>query len=236
MRSLIFAITVTALACSSSPRSSSSDDTRLSTAPLRGDVVQGETNPSELDLRVARFLADRKGTWRDLNVPYDDGQVLFDLIVNGRHRSILEIGTSTGHSTIWLAWAASKTGGRVITIEIDEDRHRTAVANIEEAGLAGLVDARLADAHDLVKALPGPFDFVFSDADKDWYVQYFKDVDSKISSGGCIAAHNALNGFPGVERYKSHVMKHPDYQTRIDRTSESGFVISCKLSQVPRSK
>ena len=181
-----------------------------------------------LDRSVRRFLDKNREAWRDFNVPYEDGRVLHDLVVREKFRSILEIGTSTGHSTVWLAWAASKTGGKVQTIEIDKRRYDIAVANIEEAGLSQYVEAFHADAHDLVKKLPGPFDFVFSDADKDWYIQYFEDVHPKISPGGCIAAHNALNGFAGVDRYIAHVRKHPAYQTRIERSSPSGFAISCK--------
>ena len=187
-----------------------------------------ETGDSERDRRVQQFLDKNREAWRDYNVPYDDGRVLHDLVIKAKHRSILEIGTSTGHSTVWLAWAASKIGGKVQSIEIDKRRHDIAVANLEEAGLSQYVELFLADAHELVKKLPGPFDFVFSDADKDWYIQYFKDVHPKISPGGCIAAHNALNGFAGVDRYIEHVKKHPAYDTKILRSSPSGFAISCK--------
>src|SRR5690606_10285394 len=95
--------------------------------------------------------------------------------------SAIEIGTSTGHSTIWMAWALSKTGGKLITIEIDEGRYNKAIENIAAAGLSEFVDARLGDAHELVKKIAGPIDFVFSDADKTWYTQYFKDLQHKIS-------------------------------------------------------
>ena len=53
------------------------------------------------------------------------------------------------------------------------------------------VDARLGNAHDIVKQLPGPFDFAFSDADKEWYKQYFIDLDPKLKVGGCFATHNS---------------------------------------------
>jgi len=102
----------------------------------------------------------------------------------------VEIGTSTGHSSIWIAWALSKTGGKLITIEIDERRYREALANFKEAGLSEYIDARLADAHQLVKELPGPFDFVFIDADKDWYTNYAKALIPKLEPGGCLTAHN----------------------------------------------
>ncbi len=56
-----------------------------------------------LDARVEKFLKEHRGEWRDMNVPYDDGKILHDLIINNKYTAALEIGTSTGHSTIWLA-------------------------------------------------------------------------------------------------------------------------------------
>src|SRR5271157_277173 len=138
------------------------------------------TADNQLDARVGSWLKKHSGRWHDYNVPYVDGQTLHDIIIKNRYTAALEIGTSTGHSTIWIAWAMSKTGGKVITIEIDEARHRQAMKNIADAGLSVFVDARLGDAHNLVRRLPGPFDFVFSDADKEWYKQYFIDVDPKL--------------------------------------------------------
>ncbi|MCP4976491.1 MAG: methyltransferase, partial [Maribacter sp.] len=129
---------------------------------------------TELDKKVKAFLESREGQWYDLNVPSSDGQLLYDLIVKNGYTQALEIGTSTGHSTIWIAWALSKTGGKVITIEIDEARYQQALSNFKKAGLSPFIDARLANAHTLVKELKGPFDFVFSDADKGWYINYFK--------------------------------------------------------------
>ena len=69
-----------------------------------------------------------------MNVPGEDGQALYDLVVEKGYKNALEIGTSTGHSAIWIAWALSKTGGKLITVEIDEGRHREALANFEKAG------------------------------------------------------------------------------------------------------
>ena len=145
---------------------------------------------NELDARVTRFLEERRGTWRDMNVPEADGRVLHDLIVEHKYRQALEIGTSTGHSGIWIAWALAKTGGTLITIDIDEGRYREAVANFKAAGLDAYIDARLADAHQLVPKLAGPFDFVFIDADKDWYTTYAQNVLPKLRAGGCLTAHN----------------------------------------------
>ena len=184
---------------------------------------------SALDQKVRRFLERNRGEWRDMNVPWEDGQILHDLVLKNRHTRALEIGTSTGHSSIWIAWALAKTGGKLVTIEIDPSRHAEAVRNFEEAGVAHLVDARLADAHELVKELKGPFDFVFSDADKGWYLQYFKDVDPKLAVGGCFTAHNVLrSGGGGAGRFLDYVKALPNYRTTVEKASGEGVSVSCK--------
>jgi hypothetical protein len=121
-------------------------------------VSNGQDRAPELDAGVLAFLDRHRGMWRDLNVPESDGRVLHDLVLKHKFTRALEIGTSTGHSGIWIAWALAKRGGRLTTVEIDPGRHQTALANFKEAGLAPYIDARLGDAHEIVPALPGPFD------------------------------------------------------------------------------
>jgi len=190
---------------------------------------QNTSDQSVLDRKVEDFLDANRSDWRDMNVPYQDGKVLYDLIIKNKYTSGLEIGTSTGHSTVWIAWAMSKTGGKVTTIEIDKDRHNTALKNLERAGLLPYVDARLADAHKLVRELDGPFDFVFSDADKGWYTQYFKDVDPKLKVGGCFTAHNVKNRFGGTRDFMNYIEGLDNYETTITG-SGSGVSISYKKS------
>ena len=195
------------------------------TALSAAGAVQAQD--SALDQKVRSFLESRRGSWRDLNVPWQDGQLLHDLVLKHRYTRALEIGTSTGHSAIWIAWALSKTGGRLVTLEIDPARHAEARKNFEEAGLAPFIDARLGDAHELVKTLPGPFDFVFSDADKDWYTQYFKDVEPKLVPGGCFTAHNVSHAGGGAAAFLEYVRKLPGYETTVEGSSE-GVSISMK--------
>jgi caffeoyl-CoA O-methyltransferase len=122
----------------------------------------------------------------------------------------------------------------VITLEIDEARHGEAVALIAEAGLSDFVDARLADAHDLVKELPGPFDFVFIDADKEWYSNYAKAVIPKLSAGGCITAHNVHGpgsrrwGPGGTEEYFKLMQGLPEFESSIHPKSVGGVCVSYK--------
>jgi caffeoyl-CoA O-methyltransferase len=190
---------------------------------------------SALDAKVRKFLNDHSRQWYDMNIPSADGQLLYDIIVKNNYKSALEIGTSTGHSGIWIAWALSKTGGKLITIEIDEGRHNEAVQNFREAGLTDYIDARLADAHKLVKELKGPFDFVFSDADKDWYKNYFIDIDPKLKAGGCFTAHNVYNsgrnyrGYSGQEIFLEYVRSLPNYETTVN-SNGGGVSISYKKS------
>ena len=197
------------------------------------DGHSGELQDNKaLDAKVRMFLENRKGTWHDWNIPYSDGKVLYDLILKNKYTRAMDIGTSTGLSAIWMAWALSKTGGKLITIEIDEGRHKRALANFEAAGLSGYIDARLADAHDLVEELEGPFDFVFSDADKDWYRNYFIALAPKLEVGGCFTAHNVSNtGMSGIKEFLDYVSALPNFRTTIDTTSGAGISISYKLNK-----
>lgn len=194
-----------------------------------------KNNPA-LDEKVRKFLADHSGQWRDMNISSYDGQLLYDIIIKGNYKSALEIGTSTGHSGIWIAWALSKTGGRLITVDIDAERHRQALQNFKEAGLSEYIDARLADAHELVKQLKGPFDFVFSDADKDWYKNYFMDVNPKLKIGGCYTTHNisdrSMGGYGrqggrggngGSGDYLEYVRSLKNYETTLNRGTSVSY-------------
>ncbi len=127
---------------------------------------------------------------------------------------------------------SEQTGGKLITIEIDEGRHKRALANFKEAGLSEYIDARLADAHELVEKLKGPFDFVFSDADKDWYKNYFIALAPKLEVGGCFTAHNARNaGAEGIREFIDYVTDLPNFKTTIDTTSRAGISISYKIAE-----
>lgn len=190
----------------------------------------------ELDQRVGAFLTKMRGEWRDMNVPYVDGQILYDIIVKNNYRRALEIGTSTGHSAIWIAWAMSKTGGKLVTIELDERRYRQALQNFKEAGVADYIDARLADAHQLVPQLEGPWDFVFLDADKEWYTNYAKAVIPRLVPGGCLAAHNIPmpgagrrgRSMSGTAEYYEYMRSLAQFESTVVPESQAGVSVSYK--------
>jgi len=194
------------------------------------DLIQ---NP-ELDKKVKAFLEENRYRWRDMNVPAIDGQLLYDIILDKGYTRALEIGTSTGHSAIWIAWALSKTGGKLITIELDEGRHKEALVNFKKAGLSGYIDARLANAHELVPGLEGPFDFVFSDADKNWYKNYFMAINPKLETGGCFTAHNISERRSrfsyGQAEFLDYVKSLENYETTVN-SAGGGLSISYKKSK-----
>ena len=193
---------------------------------------QEHTQTTALDKRVRAFLDSHAEQWHDMNVPEADGKLLHDIIIKNNYTRALEIGTSTGYSAIWIAWALSKTGGRLITVEIDESRHKNALENFKKAGLSEFIDARLADAHELVPELKGPFDFVFSDADKDWYKNYFDAVAPKLVVGGCYTTHNVSDRRPnwfGLGNYVDYLKRLKNFRTTFDDRG-AGVAISYKIS------
>ena len=189
---------------------------------------QSKQAESEIDKKVNDFLKKQASMWRDMNVPATDGKLLYDIIMENKYKSAVEIGTSTGHSSIWLAWALSKNGGKLITFEIDERRYKEALSNFEKAGLSNYIDARLGDAHDLVAKLNEPIDFVFSDADKDWYTNYFKALDPWLLVGGCFTAHNIE--MSGAREFYEYISNLPNYKTMVDNRG-AGMSISYKTGK-----
>jgi len=200
-------------------------------------LCNAETKASadDLDERVKKFLDSHYWGRGNMNVPAVDGQTLHDIILKNKYTRALEIGTSTGHSSVWIAWALSKTGGKLITVEINERRHREALENFKAAGLSEFIDARLGDAHEIVPALEGPFDFVFSDADKYWYENYLDAVLPKLEVGGCYTTHNVYKGSRGYRRggsseYVEYLLSLPNLETTFEGRG-SGLSISYKKKE-----
>lgn len=183
---------------------------------------------------IQTFLENHKHTWRDFNIPFEDGEQLERLIIDNNCKTILEIGTSTGHSTIWLAKAAAKTGGQVIKLEIDKGRHERAKKNIEAAGVAHLVDARLGDAMQIIPTLAETFDFVFSDATwstqpAEGYTSFFKLCEPKLTVGSLFTMHNVTDGYGDDGRFFKYVRSLGTYETQIIKASYHGISVSRKL-------
>ncbi len=130
-----------------------------------------------------------------ISVAPNQGKFLHLLARVGNARSILEIGTLGGYSTIWLA-RSLPSDGRLITLEIDPKHASVAGANIARAGLSGLVQIRIGPALDTLAKLAAeggePFDFVFIDADKERNADYFQWALKLTRVGSVIIVDNVV--------------------------------------------
>ena len=147
---------------------------------------------------------------RMLNITPDTGRFLWILVRAARASRILEVGTSNGYSTIWLADAARAIGGRVVTLEHDPNKVRLARENLQRAGVAGWVDVREGPAAETLAGLPGPFDLVFLDADRASYRTYLELVVPKLVAGGLLVADNVVSHRSELEDFLTRVKAHPE--------------------------
>ena len=120
-----------------------------------------------------------------------EGRFLEFLVRLGQPRLVLELGTFTGYSSISMA-PALPDGGRIVTCDVDERAVAIARRYAEEAGVVNRIDYRLGPGLETIAALDGPFDFVFIDADKENYVNYYEAVLPKLADDGLIVADNVL--------------------------------------------
>ncbi|MCL6564897.1 MAG: O-methyltransferase [Acidobacteriia bacterium] len=189
-----------------------------------------QQGPARMDEEALKAEFDKVRQPGMMNVPREDGEFLHDLIVERGYRHALEIGTSNGYSALWMGLALRKTGGRLITIEIDETRANLAAENFRRLGFDSIIELRRGDALKLVPLVEGPLDLVFIDAWKPDYPRYFEMVFDKVRSGGAIVAHNTRShaGEEGIVRYLEIVRRHPQLDTRVDTRSSAGFAISFK--------
>ena len=127
---------------------------------------------------------------RSLAVGPDSGRLLFALVAPNAGCEVLEIGGSRGYSTIWLAAAARILGGRVVSLEQDEQKIAAWRANIADAGLEEWAELVEGDAGETLPALEDGFDVVFLDAWKDDYEAYFEISRTKLEPGGVVVADN----------------------------------------------
>jgi predicted O-methyltransferase YrrM len=128
-----------------------------------------------------------------LNITPDTGLFLSILIRASNAKSVLEIGTSDGYSTMWIADALSETGGKVTTLEVSEKKFTMANENFKKCGLSKHIDSRLVDARSYLKDVQkGTLDLVFLDAERPQYVSYWNDLDRVLRVNGLLVVDNAL--------------------------------------------
>jgi caffeoyl-CoA O-methyltransferase len=160
---------------------------------------------------AAQRAAGLPSSQRTRNVERETGRWLALLVRATTAREVLEIGSSNGVSTIWLAEAARENGGRVTGTEILPERAAEANNNLAAAGLAAVARVIVGDAQATVASLPGPFDLVFIDAEKDDYVDHLEAVIDRVRPGGLVLADNVISH--DVSAYQALLRARTDVET-----------------------
>jgi predicted O-methyltransferase YrrM len=150
-----------------------------------------------------------------LNLEPDTAQFISMLIQTSHRTQILEIGTSNGYSTIWLAWATQALGGQVISIDRDERKHVLAEKNLRRAGLHHLVTLLCGDATDMIASLPGPFDCIFFDADRISAPSQLQLLVPKLTPEALILADNVHSHPNEIAAYLAALDALPQFEKLI---------------------
>jgi len=164
------------------------------------------------------------------------GNLLHDLVVAAESQCIVELGTSYGFSTLFLANAASQTGGKVFTFDLADYKQEYARERIERAGLGEYVEWQTGDALELLEEFDEPIDFVLLDIWKDVYIPCFERFYPKLADKALVAADNML--FPEIfieagRAYQAEVLSRGDMSSVLLPVG-SGVELSCRWPQFAR--
>ena len=169
-------------------------------AQMRGARTQASEGApladSPEESRVLEVLEDVYRNHHYLSVPPSDGRLLRVLTESIGAKHVVEVGTSTGYSGLWMLLALMKTGGRLTTYEADAGRHAMARANFDRAGVSTIARLVLGDAHAEVAKMRENIDLLFIDADKEGYLDYLRKLRPLVRAGGLIVSHNMRSPRP----------------------------------------
>lgn len=156
--------------------------------------------------------ADRLHRWRSIKPA--SAALLAVLVVAKQAQNLLEIGTSGGYSTLWLAEAAAQTGGRLTTLEIDPARHATASQHLHACGLAAT--ALCVDAAAFLRDTEETYDFILLDAERPAYPAYWPDLRRCLArSGSLLVVDNVISHAAQVQDFTALVTAAEDYRHSI---------------------
>jgi predicted O-methyltransferase YrrM len=183
-----------------------------------------------MDRRTKSVLHELEKTrYRYWNICPEIGALLNIVAKAMKAERVLEIGTSNGYSTIWLADAVRGRNGKVVTVDIDSGILKLAKANLGRAGLASYVELVHGDALDVIPQLEGGFDLVFIDADKSEYYQYLKLSFDKVKDSGLIVAEDVTVYRDSMRDFLSEITSSERLETVII-PYDDGISLSYKLA------
>ena len=193
----------------------------------RGVAMRAPLPNSADERRILAVIEDVFRNHQYLSVPQEDGLLLRLLAESTGARHVVEMGTSTGYSGLWLLLALHRTGGRLTTFEVDRGRHQMARSNFDRAGLLPLATLVLGDAHVEAAKLKDPIDLLFFDADKEGYLDYLRRLGPLVRIGGLIVAHNMASP-PPDPRYVDAVTTDPALETVFLNMHDAGLGVTLK--------
>ena len=160
------------------------------------------------------------------NVEPDTAAVLAVLVRAMGARELLELGTSNGYSTLWLADAARATGGRVVSVELDPDRSAQAAHNLNRAGLSSVVELRVQDAIQALSDSPTEhWDMIFLDAERPAYPQYWPDIMRVLKPGGLLVVDNVISHAGQVRDFRALVHATPGVTEALTPTGAGALLV-----------
>jgi len=205
-----------------------------------GDLEKEALAQDDAEKRILAALDQMRTGPRFANVSYTDGRLLRLLAEAVDAKRVVEIGTSTGDSAVWLALAVESTGGHVYTHEIDKGRAEIAEENFKNAGVDKLITLVLGDAHETVKRYRDPndhlfvdadkqqsIDILFLDADKEGYIDYLEKLMPLVRPGGLVIAHN-MNTRQADLRFVEAITENPKLETLILLKEGAGVGVTLK--------
>lgn len=176
-------------------------------------------------IRAVNDAAAEDRTRRMLNINRDTGEFLLVLVLATAARRILEIGTSNGYSTLWLAEAAHKNGGNVTTVEISEYKVGLAEANFKRSGLEKHIILVHEDAEKVLRqTLERAFDFIFLDTDRSRYRGWWPHLIRVLRPGGLLVADNAVSHAEEMAPLISLVKADPAFSTSLVPVGNGQFM------------
>ncbi len=193
----------------------------------------GAGNPhvtNDLDAARKAFVEefDRIG----LNSTPGDAAMLRILVESSGAKQGVEVGTATGYGAIVMGLGFERTGGQLITVDIDPKMVKAARENLKKVGLDDVVTVVEGDALEVLPALEGQFDFVYIDAVKSDYLKYFKALEPKLVPGAVIVADNVIRSAKSMPDFLEAINNSPNYLSntiRADEGKRDGMMVIYKL-------
>jgi caffeoyl-CoA O-methyltransferase len=165
---------------------------------------------ASLEARDAQDRVDGTPQARRLRqITPEVGQLLATLVIGAGARTIVEVGTSAGYSTLWLATGASHTGGRVVTFEVDPAKVDLARATFARAGVEDRVELRAEDGIAGLTAFDGSADLVFLDSEKDDYRRLLDPAIRALRRGGLLVADNLTSHQADLADFREAALTDP---------------------------